>query len=76
MNENVSIVIQPVANGYIVQLPYDFNPYDGLKEVLPGNDPMLNRKKADGEIKKTEHVHIFFTFEQVLSFLATRYIKD
>jgi len=76
MNENVSINIQPVNNGFIVVLPFKYpDQWDGLKKVMPGNDPMLEEKKDENEMLKIEHIFIFETFEQVLAFLAAKYTK-
>ena len=75
MNENVLITIQPVHNGFIVQLPFVYpDQWDGLKKVMPGHDAMLEEKKDEKEMSKTEHVFIFSTFEEVLSFLAKKYV--
>lgn len=76
------IVIDHVQNGWIVSLPpNEPNQFEmigaGIKQFMPSHDPMLESKKEPESIldSKQEHVFIFETFEQVLAFLANKFIQ-
>ncbi len=67
MNENPTIVIQPVANGFVVTLPFKYaSQWEGLKEIVQPKDKMLEPDTKD-------NVYIFKTFLEVLGFLSDKY---
>ena len=82
MNELPCIMIQKVANGYVVTIPFNApNTWElqaaALKELTPGFDPSLQAKKQLGvldELPTSQNVHIFENFELVLAFLAKKYV--
>lgn len=72
------IVIDHVANGWIVSLPPDEpNQYDmigaGIQKFMPTHDPKLESKKVLPKEEKQEHIFIFDTFEEVLAFLQREF---
>jgi hypothetical protein len=83
---NLTILITPVANGFLVTLPFEvreFNPnhnkadfVDSLIEAakIMSTDPMLRTEPERKGISKDENTFVFDSMEKVLAFLAERYL--
>lgn len=78
---NEAIMIQKVANGYVVTLPKSYpGQYEvmagAFKTLMPGHDEKLTVSKDDNtdHLPELDNCYIFESMESILAFLAQKYI--
>ncbi len=83
---NKNIIITPVSNGWVVEMPRKENLPPimgevkdfiiGLKEDKGDLSSIMRQsgisEPKDTEVKREQHVHVFIRFADVLSFLKTQ----